>query len=470
MQKSKYLKLMPAQLSVPSSSSTTNGRRVTRSFSSSDSGMLWRDRDTSYTSFDNTSNEDGMATMDMDLVSPQQAKSKGSLDNGGLRNHKGISVADDCNRGDFHEESQRGHSEPITLLNDSDSESDSDSKVACVAIDHSATRVNIAERNRLQLVAETSVRINSNAENIEENVAQPIFSQTVSVVEILRNMPQSADVLNTSAECNAKHILVPGIVKDSLCINTCGESSENASNVIIDKSVKSSCQDHDSSSDPVTTTTTGATVATTAGIIDDELSEAPTDPAPLNKDFIGVKPISAVGLVPIRKSPLSSISSTLNTSNVDTIPPLKSQRAVCRIPLKTVLPCSSSSSSSSSRCNISNTGVGATEELPSSNPSSQESISLSSSICSISNGGSSSEQRKRDTATACYGKDRANVVRTAGDSLLTTSLARPSKISLKRTHTESGISIDATESYLNHRLPAQGPNKRSNKVDLTDDS
>ena len=468
MQKSKYLKLMPAQLSVPSSSSTTNGRRVTRSLSSSDSGMLWRDRDTSHTSFDNTSNEDGMTTMDMDLVSPQQAKSKGYLDNGGLRNHKGISVADDCNRGDFHEESQRGHSEPITLLNDSDSDSDSDSKVACVALDHSATRVNIAERNRLQLAAETSVRIDSNAENIKENVAQPVISQTVSVVEILRNMPKSADVLNTSAECNAEHISVPEIVKDSICINTCGESNENASNVILDKSVKSSSQDHDSS----TTTTTGATVATTAGIIDGELSEAPTDPAPLNKDFIGVKPISVVGLVPIRKSPLSSITSTLNTSNGDTIPPLKSQRAVCRIPLKTVLPCSSSSSSSSSssRCNISNTDVSATEGLPSSNPSSQESVSLSSSICSTSNGGSSSEQRERDTATVCYGKDRANIVRTAGDSLLTTSVARPSNISLKRTHTESGISVDATESNRNHRLPAQGPSKRSNKVDLTDDS
>ena len=466
VQKSKYLKLMPAQLGVDSSSSTTNGRRVTRSLSSSDSGMLWRDRDTSHTSFDNTSNEDGMTTMDMDLDSPQQAKSKGCIDNGGLRSHRGINVADNCNRGDFPEESQRGHSEPITLLNDSDSDSDSDSKVACVALDHSATRSNIAERNRLQLAAETSVRIDNNAENFNESVAQPIFSQTVSVVEILRNIPKSADVLNTSTECKAEHILVPEIVKNNMCINACGESNGNASNVIPDKSDTSSSQDHDVSSDPVTTTTTttSANVATIAGIIDDKLSEAPTDPVPLNMDHIAVKPISVVGLVPVRKSPLCSITSTLSTSNGDTIPPLKSQRPICRIPLKTVLPCSSSSS----RCNISNTDVSATEGLPSSNPSSQESVSLSSSICSTSNGGSSSIQR--DTATVCYGKDRAKIVRTAGDSLLTTSVAQTSKISLKRTHTESGISIDATGSNRNHRLPAQGQNKRSNKIDLTDDS
>lgn len=464
VQKSKYLKLMPAQLSEPSSSSTTNGRRVTRSHSSSDSGMLWRDRNTSHTSFDNTSNEDGMTTMDMDLVSPQQAKSKGCFDNGGLRNHRGINVADNCNRGDFPEESQRGHSEPITLLNDSDSDSDSDSKVACVALDHSATRTNIAERNRLQLAAESSIRVDNNAENFNQSVAQPILSQTVSVVEIMRNLPKSTDLLNTSTECKAEHILVPEIVKDSMRINTCGESNGNASNVIPDKSDTSSSQNHDLSGDPVTTSTTSATVATIAGIIDDELSGAHSDPIPLNEDHITVKPISVVGLVPIRKSPLSSITSTLSTSNEDIIPPLKSQRPVCRIPLKTVLPCSSSSS----RCSISNTDVSATEGLPCSNPSSQESVSLSSSVCSTSNGGSNGIQR--DTTTVCYGKDRTNTVRTAGDSLLTTSVAQTSKSSLKRTHTESGLSIDATGSNRNHRLPAQGQNKRSNKVDLTDDS
>jgi trimeric autotransporter adhesin len=484
VQKTKYLKLMPAQLSVPSSSNmntNTNGRRVTRSLSSSDPGTFRRCRDTLQTSFDKTHNEDGVSNTDVDLVSPERAKVKGCVNNGSLGNqHTDIHNQHDNPDGSV----QRVHPEPITLINDSDSDSDSDFKVPLIALNHSATRTNIAERNRLELAAETSRRMNSVAETVDMKAADIVSSQTIDDVEPLAYTPMGTVVLTDSEESTAEQTIAPEINEVAEFINIDSELNEGASNVCLDESVNSSVQAHETSNEPATHTSTSTTSRQEVSI------EVAVDSAPLKSDLTIVKPIStvaavavavAVGPVPIRKSPLSSMTSSLNTSSTDNIPPLTAQRPAPRIPIKILPPTSrysrarsnssssNSNSSSSSRIissssSSSNTYKSVTEGLSSGNPSCLSDAPISSVSSSASNGGNGCLQGDFT--------DKASSTDAVSDTSLSPSVTiLPSTtMSLKRTHSESAAPTESTSSLKTHKLPSHGSSKQTNKIDLTDDS
>ena len=490
MQKTKYLKLMPAQLSVPSSSSSsnTNGRRVTRSLSSSDPGTFRRCRDTLQTSFDKPFNEDGVSNTDVDLVSPERAKVKGCVNNGSLGSQRGD------NNTDIHNPDERNQ-EAITLINDSDSDSDSDFKVPLIALNHSATRTNIAERNRLELAAETSRMINSVVENVDMRAADIVSSQTIDDVEPLAYTPMGAVVLTDSEESTAEQMIVPEINEVAEFINIDSGLKENSIYVCLDESVNSSVQAHESSNEPASRTSTNTTAR------QEVLNEVATDSAPLKSDLTIVKPIAtvavavAVGPVPIRKSPLSSMTSSLNTSSTDNIPPLTAQRPAPRIPVKILPPTSgysrarsnsNSSSSSSSSSTISNssnnnssssssriisssssssnTYKSITEGLSSGNPSCSSVAPISSVSSSASNGGNGCLQGDFT--------DKASSTKAVSDTSLSPSVTviPTTKVSLKRTHSESAAPTDATSSLKTHKLPSHGSSKQTNKIDLTDDS
>lgn len=487
MQKTKYLKFMPAQLSVPSSSSSSNinARRVTRSLSSSEPG---RCRDTLQTSFDKTYNEDGVSNTDVDLVSPERAKVKGCVNNGSLGNQRGD------NNTDIHNPEDRNQ-KPITLINDSDSDSDSDFKVPLIALNHSANRTNIAERNRLELAAETSRRTNSVVENVDAKAADIVSSQTIDDVEPLAYTPMSTVVLTDSEESTAE------INEVAEFINIDSELKEDSRNVCLNESVNSSVQVHESSNEPATRTNTNTNTTTNTTSSQEISIEVAADSAPLKSDMTIVKPIvalavvAAVGPVPIRKSPLSSMTSSLNTSSPDNIPPLTAQRPAPRIPIKILPPTSSysrarsntsssssstissstisnssnnNSSSSSSRTisssSSSNTDKSVTEGLSSGNPSCTSVAPVSSVSSSASNGGNGCLQGDFN--------DKASSTKAVSDTPLSPSVTviQTTKVSSKRTHSESAAPTDATSSLKTHKLPSHGSSKQTNKIDLTDDS
>jgi hypothetical protein len=495
VQKTKYLKLMPAQLSLPyssSSSSNTNGRRVTRSLSSSDPGISRRCRDTLHTSFDKANNEDGVSNTEMDLVSPERAKVKGCVNNGTLGNQH----TDIHNQHDNPDEIvQRIHQEPITLINDSDSDSDSDFKVPIIALNHNATRTNIAERNRLELAAETSRRMNSVDENVVMKAADIVSAQTIDDVERLAYTPMSTVVLTDSEESTAKQLIAPEIIEVAEFVNIDSELKEDPSNVCLDESVNSTVQAHESSNEPARRTST-STRTTSSQEISIEII---ADSAQPKSDLTTVKPIAAVvaavGPVPIRKSPLSSMTSSLNTSSTDNIPPLTAQRPAPRIPIKILPPTgrysrarsdssssnnnsnsstisnSSNSNSSSSRTissstssSSSNTYKSVAEGLSSGNPSCSSVAPISNVSSSASNGGNGCLQGNFT--------DEASYTKAVSDTSLSSSVTviPTTKVSLKRTHSESAAPIDATSSLKTHKLPSHGSSKHSNKIDLTDDS